>query len=129
MYSCYESSNLIIMSSGETVTLPKLRVLKYIDEKGEKQKIDIIKKASHEWKKIADLICKDPNRASALQQQYQDPCDCLRLVLLESFIDNKPVNYSQNWKGLIELLEDAVNETLAKEVKYALSHQVPNSSN
>ena len=113
------------MSSGETVTLPKLRVLKYIDEKGEKQKIDIIKKASHEWKKIADLICKDPNRASALQQQYQDPCDCLRLVLLESFIGNKPANYSQDWKGLIEVLEDAVNEKLAKEVKYALSHQIP----
>ena len=113
--------NLIF--SGETVTLPKLRVLKYVDEQGKMQNIDIIRKASHEWKKVADLICQDPNRASAIQEQCKDPCDCLRQVLLESFINNKPVDYSQDWKGLIELLEDAINETLAKEVKFALSHQ------
>lgn len=81
-------------------------------------------KASHAWKKIADLICSDPNRTSAIQQQYPNPGDCLRQILLDCFINNEPDDYSQNWSGLIELLDDAVGDTLAQEVKYALSHQI-----
>lgn len=85
--------------------------------------MDIIMKASHAWKKIADLICSDPNRTSAVQQQYTNPDDCLRQILLENFINNEPEDYRQDWSGLIELLGDAVGEVLAEEVEYAIAHK------
>ena len=92
-------------------------ILKYTD-KGEKKKLRIIEAASHKWKDIASIISEDAHQTS---EKYQgDPKECLRQVLINNFIDKKPQNYSQDWKGLIELLDDVGLETLAKEVEYAL---------
>ena len=41
-------------------------------------------------------------------------------VFIRYFIDKKPKNYSQDWKGLIELLDDVGLERFAKEVEHAL---------
>ena len=110
-------------TAGKKVSLHKLRSLKYTDEEGREHNIDIIERASHKWTKISDLICYDASQASTLQQQYPDPCNRLRQILVECFIDNKPSNdYSQNWSGLINLFNDAGLGKLAKEVEYALTH-------
>ena len=96
-------------------------ILKYTD-KGEKKKLRIISKASHKWKDIASLICDDANKTSMLEQQCQNnPNECLRQVFIQDFINKKPQNYSQDWGGLIELLDDIDLETVAKEVEHALS--------
>ena len=42
-------------------------------------------------------------------------------MFIENFINKKPQRYSQDWKGLIELLDDVRLETLAKKVKDAVS--------
>ena len=95
-------------------------ILKYKDE-GEEKKIRIIRTASHKWKGIASLICDETHQTNVLEQKYQnDPEECLRQVLICNFIDKKPQKYSQNWKGLIELLDDVGLERFAKEVKHAL---------
>ena len=82
----------------------------------------IIEKASHKWKPIADLICSH-NRASALEQQYKDPRERLSEVLRENFIEKEPECYSQDWNGLLEILEDVDLGALKEDVQYALLNQ------
>ena len=74
------------------------------------------------WKDIATFICHDRNVIRVLEQKYHgDPKECLIQTFVDNFINKKPKNYSQDWKGLIELLEDVDLETLAQDVKHALS--------
>ena len=95
-------------------------MLKY-NEKGEEKKICIINEASHKWKNIASLICDDHNKVRVLEQQHPgDPFECLRQTFIDEFLDKKPENYSQNWSGLIELLDDIGLVTLVHKVKHAL---------
>ena len=102
-------------------TLKELTILKYT-EKGEKRKFSIIEGASHKWKNIASVICDNSNKLSVLEQQYQGkPDECLRQIFINDFLNKKPQDYSQDWSGLIELLDDVGLETLAENVKQALS--------
>ena len=101
-------------------SLDELIILKYTD-KGKKKKLRIINAASHKWKDIASIISEDAHQTSVLEEKCRgDPNECLRQVLINNFIDKKPQKYSQDWKGLIELLDDVGLETLAKEVEYTL---------
>ena len=97
--------------------------LKYTED-GEEKKLHIIKEASHKWKDIAGVISDDPNRISVLEQQHPGrPQDCLRQTLLDDFINQKPEDYSQDWRGLMELLDDVDLKTLAEKIKHALHVQ------
>ena len=108
--------------SYSTADLSALLILKYTDEEGEKKKIRIISEASHQWKNIASLLCSDANITSVLEQKWRgDPNECLKATFIDNFINKKPENYSQDWDGMIELLADVGLETLAENVKYALS--------
>ena len=89
-------------------------------KKGEK--LRIISEASHKWKDIANLLCGDTNITSVLEQKcHSDPNECLKQTFIDHFISKKPQDYSQDWSGLIELLDDVGLETLANKVKQALS--------
>ena len=102
-------------------------MLKY-KENGEERKIRIIKEASHRWKDIASLICYDPNKVRVLEDQHRGRReDCLRQTLVEDFINRKPADYSHNWNGLIELLDNVDLEGLAKNIIHALSSLEPSS--
>jgi hypothetical protein len=91
------------------------------EESDRRKEVRIIDDAKHEWKTIANLICSDHNRTTTLSQQFSgDPRSCLQQILIECFIDNKPLDYEHNWIGFIELLGDAKLETLAKNVVEAL---------
>ena len=97
-------------------------MLKY-KEKGEKRKVRIINEASHKWKDIASFICDDHNKISILEQQHPgNPHECLRQTFIDDFLNKKPENYSQNWSGLIELMDDVGLVTLAEKVKCAVKH-------
>ena len=101
-------------------TLKELMIFKYKD-KGVEKKIRIIRTASDKWKDIVSLICDEARRTNVLKEQCQnDPEECLRQVFIQNFMDKKPQNYSQDWKGLIELLDDVGLEIFAKEVENAL---------
>ena len=101
-------------------TLKELMMLKYTEE-GEEKKIRIIKEACHKWKDIASLICDEHNTISVLEQQHPGkPHDCLRQTLIDGFLNKEPTNYSHNWSGLIELLDNVDLEELAERVKHAL---------
>ena len=96
-------------------------ILKYND-KGEKRKLQIVTDASYKWKKITSLICGNINETNILERKFPgDPEECLKQALIDNFISKKPRGYSQDWNGLIELLDDVDLETLAENVKYALS--------
>ena len=91
-------------------------------EKGEEKKLHIIKEARHKWKDIVSVISDDPNKIRDLEQQHRgDPQECLRQTFIDCFINKKPKYYSQDWRGLVELLDDVELETLAQQVKQALS--------
>ena len=94
-------------------------------DKGKKKKLRIINEASHKWKDITDLISNDANIASVLQEKYcGDPKECLRQAFVDNFINKKPLKYSQDWDGLIELLDDVGLETLSENVKHALPYAI-----
>ena len=79
--------------------------------------------ASYRWKDIASLISNDPLRICALEQQHRGrPEDCLRQTLIDDFISQKPEDYSHDWRGLIELLDDVDLKTLAEKIKHALTY-------
>ena len=101
----------------ELPTLDELLILKYMD-KGKKKKLRIISEASHKWKNIANLICDGTNKTTVLEKKCRgDPEECVEQALIDNFINKKPKNYSQDWNGLIELLDDVGLETLAENVK------------
>ena len=105
----------------ELPTLKELMMLKYKD-KGQEKKVRIIKEASCKWKDIASLICENPNKVKVLEDENRGRHeDCLRQTLVENFINKKPTDYSQDWSGLIELLDNVDLEALAEKVKNALS--------
>ena len=108
------------MYTDKLPTLDELVILKYTD-KGKKKKVRIISDASHKWKDIASVICGDTNKISVLEQKYSDPNECLRQTFIDHFLNKKPQRYSQDWSGLIELLDDVDLETLAENVKEAVS--------
>ena len=104
----------------ELPTINELIILKYTD-KGEKKKVRIIEAAKHKWKDIASLISSDSHETSVLEDRHRgDPNECLKEAFIHSFIDKKPRDYSQDWNGLIELLDDIGLERLSKDVKHAL---------
>ena len=110
------------LCTDELPTLDELLILKYTDKKGKRERVRIVSEASHKWKTIAGLICEGANRIKVLEQKCSnDPEECLRQALIENFINKKPKKYTQDWNGLIELLEDVDLETLAGRVKNALS--------
>ena len=80
-------------------------------------KVRIIDSAKYKWKDITSLICGDVNKITTLENQYNDPSDCLRHVFIKCFIENKPREYSQDWNGLIEVLDDVGLESLAEDLK------------
>ena len=105
------------MSIDELPKLEDLLILKYTD-KGKQHKL---KEASHKWKDIASLISGDVNVTNILKENCGgDPNECLKQTFIDYFINKKPQKYSQNWNGLIELLDDVDLETLAEKVKHAL---------
>ena len=104
----------------EIPTLDELLILKYTD-KGEKKKLRIIREAKHEWRNIANLICDDIHITTVLERQHHgDAEECLKQIFIENFISKRPQRHTQNWNGLIELLDDVGLETLAKNIKHAL---------
>ena len=114
-------TQIIHLYTDELPKLDELLILKYTD-KGKKHKVRIISEAGHKWKVIASLICDDANRTSVLEQKCpNDPEECLRQTLIENFINKKPKKYTQDWNGLIELLDDVDLETLAERVNSAIS--------
>ena len=102
-------------------TISELVLFKYT-KRGEKKKLKIISKASHKWKDIARLICSDANITSKLENNYHgDPNECLRQTFIDYFIDKKPQGgYTQDWNGVVELLDDVSLQTLAEDVRYAV---------
>jgi hypothetical protein len=108
------------MYTDESPTLDELLILKYTDE-GKKHKVRIINEASHKWKDIANLICGDVNVTNVLKEKCcGDPNECLKQTFIDHLINKKPRGYTQDWNGLIELLDDVSLETLAKNIKHAL---------
>ena len=109
-----------LLYTDELPTLDELLILKYTDE-GKQHKLRIVKEASHKWKDIANLICDDVNVTNKLEDKYLgDSNECLKQTFIGYFINKKPQGYTQDWNGLIELLDDVDLETLAEKVKHAL---------
>ena len=96
-----------------------MQLLKYRGKDGKVQRLNVISRASHKWKRIADRISNNPSKTESLSLQCNhNPSECLRQLFKDCFISNKPANeYSQDWEGIVELLKDVEEEQLAVEVK------------
>lgn len=79
----------------------------------------IIGQVCHKWKTIASLLSKKGNTIDVLSQRHNnDPPQCAQQVFQDCFISNKPAHgrYSQDWNGIIELLNGIEEEALSEEV-------------
>ena len=84
----------------------------------------IIDGVCHKWKEITCLLSSDDNKVEKLSQHFSnDPSQCLRRLFVDCFINKKAASgrYSQDWIGIIQLLEDVDMETLAAEVREIVS--------
>ena len=82
--------------------------------------VKIINSVSHRWWQITSLLSDDANKAEILSQKFNnDPQKCLEQLFKDCFIKNKPAvgRYSQDWDGLIELLEDIDEAVIAEKVR------------
>ena len=112
-----------VLFTDKRPTLKELVILKYTED-GKEKKLHIIKEASHKWKDIASVISDDSNKIKILEQQHPgNPHECLRQTFIDDFIDKEPEDYSQDWRGLIELFDDVDLKTLAEKIKHALHVQ------
>ena len=106
---------------GVEVKIGDLHVLKRCDKSGKTmQTVNIINSVSHRWRQLASLLSDDINKAENLSQKFNnDPHMCLEQLFKDCFIKNKPAvdRYSQDWDGLIELLEDIDEAAIAEEVR------------
>lgn len=83
--------------------------------------MNIISRASPKWKSVAERLSKHEEIIAQTAQKYrEDSVECLRYVLCECFIRNEPTDYSRDWNGIIEMLEDIEEAVLAAEVKVAV---------
>ena len=107
------------LNIGPKVTIGDLQLLKYKDKDGKVERLRIIDRVSYKWKSITDRLSNNPSKAHSVSLQCNnDPAACLRELFLDCFINNKPANdYSQDWSGIIELLDDIEEEQLAIEVR------------
>ena len=112
---------LPLSAIGKKPAIGQLSLLKFMKD-GDKVKVDIIKNASHRWKKIAlQLAPKDANLVTRLSERHQlKHEDCLHEVFVEHFINKKPDNYTNDWAGLIELLDDVDLSELSANVREAV---------
>ena len=97
--------------------MDELTELNYNTDEGEKQKLQIITEASCKWKDVASLICDDDNEIHGLEQKNgSNPEECLRQIFIRNFINKKPQKYTQDWNGLIQLLDDVGLEMLSVSI-------------
>ena len=98
----------------------QLLLLKYTKD-SKRIRLNIIKEASQKWKEITEQLApKDANLVGLLTEKHQRHEDRLRTVLAEYFLNNKPDGYTNDWDGLIELLEDVYLNELADKVREAV---------
>ena len=90
--------------------------------------MNILEDASYKWKGIAKLLApKDANLVTKLSERHQlKHEECLHEVFVEHFINNKPDNYTNDWAGLIELLDDVRLSDLSAKVREAVPLALPN---
>lgn len=107
----------ILCTVGKKPDIGQLSLLKY--KKGsEKITVKIIHQASHKWQEIAKALApSDTNLVSNLSGRLHNQDECLSAVFVENFLNNKPKNYTNDWNGLIELLDDVDLSALSKDVK------------
>ena len=113
--------NYNILHVGQTIKIGDLQLLKYCGKSGKTlQTLKIIEGVCHKWTEIACLLSSDENKAAKLSMLFpNDPSQCLRQVFVDCFINKRDASgsYSQDWIGIIELLEDIEMETLAAKVR------------
>ena len=99
----------------------QLTMLEYTKD-GEKKTINIISRAAHAWSKVADLITDDIHVVDNLRDQHRGRNEeAFKQLLKDCFIGNTPLGgYTQDWNGMVKLLNDVRLGTLASEVEEAI---------
>ena len=103
----------------------QLTMLEYT-KNGEKKTINIISRAAHAWTKVADLITDDLHVVDNLREEYRGKNEeAFKQLLKDYFIGEKPAfgGYTQDWNGLVKLLNDVRQGTLASDVEEAIKSQ------
>ena len=108
-------------SSLSTILLTHLKLIKWEDKQGQKQKFYLMDKIESKWRDIGQLLGLSISQLDDLSTKYQDkPTECCRAVL-GWWLDKPPPDYPATWNGLIELLEDCQLSHVVTELKTVLS--------
>lgn len=110
-----------LCTAGKKPDIGQLLCLDF-EKDGEEISVEIISDASHKWRDIARALASSkPNLVANLSRKHQDNQEeCLNEVFVEHFINNKPEKYTNDWAGLIKLLNKVKLGELSKKVKEAV---------
>ena len=94
---------------------------------GKKETINVISRAAHAWTRVADLITDDLHVVDNLRDLHRGKNEeAFKQLLRDYFIGDRPASfggYTQDWNGLVKLLNDARLGTLASDVEEAVKSQ------
>ena len=99
-------------------------ILKYTDKDGSKQKVPIIDRANHMWWHFACLLSNDRSLDDKLEKkvslQWRSTSVSFPDIFMSHFINRKPEHCSNDWHGLLQLLNKVDLPELARAVRNAI---------
>ena len=103
----------------------EFNLLKYKSKDGKKKRLNILSRASHRWRDIANRLFDDTHLITNLTQKHRDDStECLRQLFMDFLSKHLANDYTRDWNGIIEMFEDLEEEALAEEIKEAVLNKV-----
>ena len=113
-----ESINL----AGVPLSLNSLYILKWKDEHGKEQRLQLVEKVSCKWLEFGLAVGMEMDRLEAWGRQYHEDGSRCWLEVMKRWLNAGGCgDYPATWEGLYRLLMDVGYKKVAKELKTALA--------
>jgi len=126
-------NNVVFFCAGQLrVRLDLLRLIKWKDEFGTIQRLDLCSVLSSIWDRVSDQLMIDQYTRQSIERKKQgDPEKCLREVIELWLRDEKALspNYPCTWNGLSLLLVDVKLSSASEDLRAALEADVSSFNN
>ena len=106
---------------GDKPTLPDLLCFKYIDDSRTQRKIHIIDTLASCWKRLGLALKISDHHLDNIEHNYdnvEERCQTMLKEWLRGTVNGGP----RTWETLVEAIDDARMEELAKQLRRLLSH-------
>ena len=110
------------MPSGVPLSLNSLSLLKWKDECGKEQRLQLVEKVSVKWLGFGLAVGIEMDRLEAWEKQYHEDGSRCWLEVMKCWLNSGGYgDYPATWEGLYRLLMDMGYKKVAKELRTALT--------